>query len=110
MLNRTYAPEVPRDAEVRRSTSVRGEADVVIGAAAAGLSLAALLVMRVIPSKILSLEDHGCLCTPMYRISPQHLAWALENLVEGRVVNQIKVRKNVKHWARVALDRMLEVQ
>jgi quinolinate synthase len=59
--------------------------------------------------KIISLEDHGCLCTTMYRISPQHLAWALENLVEGRVVNRIEVRKNVKHWARVALDRMLEV-
>ncbi len=46
----------------------------------------------------------------MYRISPQHLAWALENLVEGRVVNQIKVRRNVKHWAKVALDRMLEIK
>jgi quinolinate synthase len=45
----------------------------------------------------------------MYRISPQHLAWALENLVEGRVVNRIQVRRNVKHWARVALDRMLEI-
>jgi quinolinate synthase len=60
--------------------------------------------------KILSLEDHGCLCTTMYRISPQHLAWALENLVEGRVVNRILVRKNVKQWARVALDRMLDVK
>jgi quinolinate synthase len=60
--------------------------------------------------KIISLEDHGCLCTTMYRISPQHLAWALENLVEGRVVNRIQVRKSVKHWARVALDRMLEVR
>jgi quinolinate synthase len=59
--------------------------------------------------RIFSLEDHGCLCTTMYRISPQHLAWALENLVEGRVVNRIAVRKGVKHWARVALDRMLEV-
>jgi quinolinate synthase len=46
----------------------------------------------------------------MYRISPQHLAWALENLVEGRVVNRIQVRRNVKDWARVALDRMLEVK
>ena len=45
----------------------------------------------------------------MYRISPQHLAWALENLVEGRVVNRIKVRASVKQWARVALDRMLEI-
>jgi len=59
--------------------------------------------------KIISLESNGCLCTTMYRISPQHLAWALENLVEGRVVNQIKVRSSVKHWARVALDRKLEI-
>ena len=59
--------------------------------------------------KIITLDDTGCLCTTMYRISPQHLAWALENLVEGRVVNRIEVRKDVKHWAKVALDRMLEV-
>jgi quinolinate synthase len=59
--------------------------------------------------KIVSLEEHGCLCTTMYRITPQHLAWALENLVEGRVVNRIQVRHNVKQWARVALDRMLEI-
>jgi quinolinate synthase len=59
--------------------------------------------------KIITLDDTGCLCTTMYRISPQHLAWALENLVEGRVVNRIQVRKKVKHWARVALDRMLEI-
>lgn len=58
--------------------------------------------------RILTLDDTGCLCTTMYRISPQHLAWALENLVEGRVVNRIEVRAGVKHWARVALDRMLE--
>jgi quinolinate synthase len=59
--------------------------------------------------KIITLDDTGCLCTTMYRISPQHLAWALENLVAGRVVNRIHVRHGVKHWARVALDRMLEV-
>jgi quinolinate synthase len=60
--------------------------------------------------KIITLDDTGCLCTTMYRISPQHLAWALENLVEGRVVNRIQVRDDVKHWARVALDRMLEIK
>jgi quinolinate synthase len=59
--------------------------------------------------KIITLDDTGCLCTTMYRITPQHLAWALENLVEGRVVNRIKVRESVKQWAKVALDRMLEV-
>jgi quinolinate synthase len=60
--------------------------------------------------KIITLDDTGCLCTTMYRISPQHLAWALENLEQGRVVNQIKVRDDVKYWARVALDRMLDVK
>ena len=59
--------------------------------------------------KIITLDDSGCLCTTMYRISPQHLAWALENLVEGRVVNQIQVKRTVKRWAKVALDRMLEI-
>jgi len=59
--------------------------------------------------RIITLDDTGCLCTTMYRISPQHLAWALENLVDGRVVNRIQVRASVKHWARVALDRMLEL-
>jgi quinolinate synthase len=59
--------------------------------------------------KIITLDSTGCLCTTMYRISPQHLAWALENLIEGRVVNRIQVRASVKRWARVALDRMLEV-
>ncbi|HEY0759761.1 MAG TPA: quinolinate synthase NadA [Acidisarcina sp.] len=60
--------------------------------------------------KIITLDDTGCLCTTMYRISPQHLAWALENLIEGRVVNRIQVRDDVKHWARIALDRMLEIK
>jgi len=60
--------------------------------------------------KIITLDDTGCLCTTMYRITPQHLAWALENLVEGRVVNRIQVKPDVKHWARVALDRMLEAR
>ncbi len=59
--------------------------------------------------KIITLDDTGCLCTTMYRISPQHLAWALENLVEGRVVNRIQVKPEVKHWARIALDRMLQI-
>lgn len=59
--------------------------------------------------QVMTLDDTGCLCTTMYRISPQHLAWALENLVDGRVVNRIQVDNDVKHWARVALDRMLEI-
>jgi len=60
--------------------------------------------------KVVTLDDTGCLCTTMFRISPQHLCWVLENLLEGNVVNQIKVKDDVKHWARAALDRMLEIQ
>jgi len=59
--------------------------------------------------RVITLDDTGCLCTTMFRITPQHLAWALENLVEGRVVNRIQVRPSVKRWAKVALDRMLEI-
>ncbi len=58
---------------------------------------------------VISLEDAGCLCTTMFRISPQHLCWALENLADGNVVNRISVAADVKRWARVALDRMLEI-
>ena len=59
---------------------------------------------------VITLDDSGCLCTTMFRISPQHLCWALENLVDGQVVNRIQVPEDVKHWARVALDRMLEIR
>jgi quinolinate synthase len=59
---------------------------------------------------IVTLNESGCLCTTMYRISPQHLAWSLENLVGGNVVNQVKVHPSVKYWAKVALDRMLQIK
>jgi quinolinate synthase len=56
-----------------------------------------------------SLDPNVCVCTTMFRITPQHLLWALENLVEGRVVNQISVDGKTKKWARVALERMLSL-
>ncbi|HZD95073.1 MAG TPA: quinolinate synthase NadA [Candidatus Sulfotelmatobacter sp.] len=59
---------------------------------------------------VMTLDESGCLCTTMFRISPQHLCWALENLVEENVVNRIQVPDDVKHWSRVALDRMLEIR
>jgi quinolinate synthase len=70
------------------------------------------LAQRFAPlgKKVRTLDESGCLCTTMYRISPQHLAWTLENLVEGRVMNRIAVADDVKHWAKVALDRMLEIR
>jgi quinolinate synthase len=50
-----------------------------------------------------------CMCSTMARIDPQHLAWTLENLVEGKVVNRIKVPAREADLARTALRRMLEV-
>ncbi|NMG02962.1 quinolinate synthase NadA [Azoarcus taiwanensis] len=50
-----------------------------------------------------------CMCSTMQRIDPQHLAWTLENLVEGKVVNQIRVPEHEAELARLALQRMLEV-
>ncbi len=50
-----------------------------------------------------------CMCSTMFRISPQHLLWTLENLVEGEVVNQIRVPEQIAVEARTALQRMLEI-
>jgi quinolinate synthase len=50
-----------------------------------------------------------CMCSTMARIDPQHLAWTLENLVAGKVVNRIQVPADEARLARVALERMLEV-
>jgi quinolinate synthase len=50
-----------------------------------------------------------CMCSTMFRTDPQHLLWVLENLVEGRVVNPIKVPEPDAKFARLALNRMLQV-
>jgi quinolinate synthase len=50
-----------------------------------------------------------CMCSTMFRIDPQHLLWTLENLVEGEVVNRIRVPENIAAEARLALYRMFEV-
>jgi len=58
---------------------------------------------------VVSLDDCGCLCSTMYRISPQHLCWVLESLVAGQVVNRVEVDEETRRWAHLALDRMLEI-
>jgi quinolinate synthase len=59
---------------------------------------------------VISLDRFGCLCSTMFRVSPNHLLWILEELVAGRVHNRIVVPDDQKHWTRVALDRMLSIQ
>ena len=62
------------------------------------------------PDKFITLlSPFACLCSTMYRISPLDLANVLENLVEGRVINQITVPDDVARNARLALDRMLAI-
>ena len=59
---------------------------------------------------VLFLSPMVCMCATMYRIDVPHLAWALENLARGTPVNVIKVPEATAHWARVALQRMLDVR
>ena len=56
------------------------------------------------------LSDCQCLCTTMFRVDLPHLCWVLEELVAGRVVNQISVDADTRRWALVALDRMLSIK
>jgi quinolinate synthase len=58
---------------------------------------------------VLSLDQFGCLCSTMFRVSPNHLLWVLEGLVDGEAHNQIVVPDAQKYWTRVALDRMLSI-
>ena len=57
--------------------------------------------------KIISLDPNVCVCTTMFRITPQHLLWALENLRCGNLINRISVDERTRYYARLALDRML---
>ena len=50
-----------------------------------------------------------CMCATMYRIAPQNLAWSLENLLDGNVVNEIVVDEETKHFAAIALERMISM-
>ena len=68
------------------------------------------LAQQVAPERtVLSLDQFGCLCSTMFRVSPNHLLWVLEGLVDGEVHNRIVVPDDQKHWTKVALDRMLSI-
>ena len=58
---------------------------------------------------IVTLDPFGCLCSTMFRVSPNHLLWILEGLVEGTIHNHITVPEDQKRDAKLALDRMLDV-
>ncbi|MBK5287630.1 MAG: quinolinate synthase NadA, partial [Acidimicrobiia bacterium] len=58
---------------------------------------------------VVSLDPLVCPCSTMFRIDAPHLAWCLENLVAGEVVNQITVDPVTTENARIALQRMLDI-
>jgi quinolinate synthase len=68
------------------------------------------LAREVAPTRtVVTLDVMGCLCSTMFRVSPNHLLWVLEGLIDGQVHNQIIVPEPTKALAHVALDRMLEL-
>lgn len=81
-----------------------------VWAVATEIHLVNRLAREVAPSRtVLTLDTFGCLCSTMFRVSPNHLLWILDGLVDGEVHNQIVVPEPTKTWARVALNRMLEL-
>jgi quinolinate synthase len=57
--------------------------------------------------EIVFLDKTVCYCSTMNRIDLPHLVWAMESLVESRVVNQITVAEEVRKYSKLALERML---
>jgi quinolinate synthase len=113
-------PEVPLD--VVQAADDSGSTEYIINqvtASPAGsvwavgteIHLVNRLARQLEPGKtVLSIDQFGCLCSTMFRVSPNHLLWVLEGLLAGEVHNRITVPDDQKHWTKVALDRMLTIQ
>jgi quinolinate synthase len=106
--------------EVVAASDQVGSTDFIIaavGAAPAGSVLAIgteiHLVQRLAAEhpdlRIVSLDPLICPCSTMFRVDAAHLCWVLEHLVAGAVVNRITVDPDTTTWARVALQRMLDI-
>ena len=89
--------------------AVRNSPEGTTWAVATEIHLVNRLMHEFAPGKkIVTLDPFGCLCSTMFRVSPNHLLWILEGLVEGTIHNQIVVPEEQKRNARLALERMLE--
>jgi len=112
-------PEVPWD--VVQAADDSGSTEYIIKAVTNSLEgsiwavgtevhLVNRLAQQLAPGRtVVSLDQFGCLCSTMFRVSPNHLLWILEELVDGRVHNRVVVPEEQKHWNRVALERMLSI-
>lgn len=115
-INVIVHPECQHD--VVKNSDVVGSTEMIIktvSAAPSGSSWAVGTELNLVkrlatanPDKnVIFLDKTVCYCSTMNRIDLPHLVWAMESLVEGRLVNQIKVDDRTAHHARVALERML---
>lgn len=106
--------------EVVRSADVVGSTEFIIKtveASPAGskwaigteLNLVSRLAKNNPDKKIVFLDKTVCYCSTMNRIDLPHLVWAMESLVSGNLVNQIKVDENVAKYSKLALERMLSL-
>jgi quinolinate synthase len=104
--------------EVCELADVVGSTDAIIkavDAAPSGSTIAVATEIHLVqrldaetPDKtVVCLDPLICPCSTMFRIDAPHLAWVLESLVAGVVVNQVTVDPETAEWAKVALDRML---
>jgi quinolinate synthase len=113
-------PEVPWDvvqaADDSGSTeyiirTVKSSPAGAVWAVGTEIHLVNRLAREVAPERtVMSIDQFGCLCSTMFRVSPNHLLWTLEGLVAGEVHNRISVPDGQKHWTKVALDRMLSIK
>jgi quinolinate synthase len=91
--------------------AVRNSPKGSVWAVATEVHLVNRLANEVAPDRtVVTLDPFGCLCSTMFRVSPNHLLWILEGLLEGKIHNQIVVPDEVKRRAKLALDRMLDIQ
>jgi quinolinate synthase len=111
-------PEVPREvvakSDLDGSTSfiIRTVEESPAGSAWAigtEVNLVKRLAERFPDKHIRLLAPDLCMCATMYRIAPENLAWAMDNLANGTVVNEIVVDDETKHFALVALRRMIDL-
>jgi len=104
--------EVVSNADVVGSTemiikTVRESAPGSKWAIGTELNLVSRLANENLDKQVVFLDKTVCYCSTMNRIDLPHLVWAMESLVGGRLVNQIKVEAEIAKYAKVALERML---
>lgn len=112
-------PECPR--EVVALADASGSTEQIIRAVAAGppgsqwavgteSNLVTRLARRHSDRFIRVLSDAPAICAQMARIDLRHLCWVLDNIAEGRIVNQVSVDSDVAADARLALQRMIDIK